>query len=91
MTKKAFLLFCVLVFVGCSYGQNYLKNPKTLLKDPHFAEYKENRDDLELQYLRKEIPYAEYIQQRDRLDATYDKEVQERNKKISAPEEFGNF
>lgn len=79
MIKRGLLLFCALALVGCSsYGQNYLENPETLFRDPHFAQYKESRDKLERQYLRKDITYAEYIQQRDQLDATYDREVQER-------------
>ena len=91
MTTKALLVLCVLAFLGCSYGQNYLENPEMLLEDPHFANYKQDRDALELQYLHKEITYAEYIEQRNQLDETYDKEVQQRNQKIIAPEEFDNF
>jgi len=91
MIKKALLLVGVLLIFGCTYGQNYLENPETFLEDPHFADYKEKRDTLESQYLRKEITYAEYIKQRDRLDETYDKEVQERNDVIIAPQGFDNF
>ncbi len=82
MIKKSLLLFCTLVLAGCSYGQNYLENPEMFIRDPHFAEYKEKRDDVERQYLRKEITYVEYVEQKDRLDATYDREVQERTQKI---------
>lgn len=91
MSKKVFLLCCLLTLFGCTYGQNYLESPETFLEDPHFANYKEKRDALELQYLHKEITYAEYVKERDQLDATYDKEVQQRNEKIMAPEEFGSF
>ena len=86
MLKKGLLLLCILVMAGCSHGQDYLENPKSFLRDPHFAGYKEKRDDLEKQYLRKEITYAEYIEQRDRLDSAYDRQVQERTDKIIAPE-----
>jgi len=82
MIKKSLALIIVLTIFGCSYGQNYLKNPESLIRDPHFAEYKEGRDGLESQYLRKEITYAEYIEQRDNLDDKYDKEVKERNEKV---------
>ena len=54
MIKKSLLLVCVLAFAGCSsYGQNYLENPEMILRDPHFTQYKENRDGLERQYLHK--------------------------------------
>ena len=82
MIKKGILLVCALAVFGCSYGQNYLKNPETFIRDPHFTEYKKDRDNLELQYLHKEINYAQYIEQKDRLDATYDRQVKERNDKI---------
>ncbi|MCK5178434.1 MAG: hypothetical protein KAR32_02810 [Candidatus Omnitrophica bacterium] len=86
MIKKSLVLFFALVLFGCSYGQNYLKNPETFIRDPHFSEYKERRDDLERQYLHKEITYAQYIEQKDRLDETYDREVQERTDKIMSQE-----
>jgi len=85
MIKKSLALIIVLTIFGCSYGQNYLENPELLIRDPHFAEYKDNRDDLESQYLRKEITYADYIEQRDQLDNIYDKEVKERNAKVITP------
>ena len=84
--KKSLLLLCMLVLFGCSYGQNYLKNPTSFIRDPHFTEYKNTRDDLESSYLSKEITYAEYIEQKDKIDEKYSKEVQERNSKISAQE-----
>ena len=86
MIKKSLLLFCALALFGCSYGQNYLENPETFIRDPHFTDYKEKRDDLERQYLRKEITYVEYIEKKDRLDGTYDREVQERTNKIMSQE-----
>ncbi|MCK5259978.1 MAG: hypothetical protein KAJ70_02855 [Candidatus Omnitrophica bacterium] len=84
MIKKSLLLFCALVLFGCSYGQNYLENPEALIRDPHFADYKEKRDDLERQYLRKEITYVEYVEGKDVLDQKYDREVQERTDIISS-------
>lgn len=84
--KKGLLLLCALTLLGCTYGQDYLKNPETIIRDPHFSAYKQKRDDLESAYLRKEITYAEYIEQRDRLDEIYAREVQERNAKIMSPE-----
>jgi hypothetical protein len=86
MTKKFFLFLTVLALCGCSYGQDYLEDPGSLIRDPHFAAYQEKRDDLELRYLRKEITYAEYVEEKDALDQTYDKEIQERNEKIMPAE-----
>ena len=82
MIKKNLLLFLIIILFGCAYGQDYLDNPKSFIRDPHFTAYHEKRDNLELQYLRKEITYAEYVQQKDALDETYAKEVQERNNKM---------
>ena len=84
--KKSLLLLCMFVLFGCSYGQDYLKNPTSFIRDPHFTEYKNTRDDLESSYLSKEITYAEYIEQKDKIDEKYSKEVQERNAKISSQE-----
>jgi len=86
MIKRVLLFFCVLALFGCTYGQDYLDNPQSFIRDPHFTEYKEKRDDLELQYLRKEITYAEYIEEKDGLDKTYEKEIQERNNKMMSAE-----
>ena len=76
----------MLVLFGCTYGQDYLDNPVSFIRDPHFSEYKDNRDDLESSYLRKEITYAEYIEQKDKLDLTYTKEIQERDSVIMSSE-----
>lgn len=86
MIKKSLLLVCAVVLLGCTYGQDYIDNPVSFIRDPHFTEYKDHRDDLELQYLHKEITYAEYVKAKDELDETYAKEVQERNDKIISPE-----
>ena len=86
MIKKVLLFLCVVGLCGCTYGQNYLDDPGSFIRDPHFAAYQKKREDLELQYLRKEITYAEYVKEKDTLDQTYEKEIQERNKKIISPE-----
>jgi len=80
--KKSLLLICILVLFGCTYGQDYLKNPSSFIRDPHFSAYKNNRDELERTYLHKEITYAEYIEQKNKIDEQYSKEVQERNSKV---------
>jgi len=80
--KKAILLISAVVLIGCTYEgeklSTYLQHPRTFIKDPHFANYKDKRDDLESQYLKKELTYAEYVEKMDELDETYSKEVQER-------------
>ena len=86
MIKRFLLFLCTFALFGCTYGQDYLDNPGSLIRDPHFTQYKEQRDDLELQYLRKEITYAEYVKEKDDLDSIYDKEVQQRNDKMASPE-----
>jgi len=85
---KKIILFLTLVFMfGCSYeGKqlgSYLEDPGSIIKDPHFEEYQSKRDDLESQYLRKEITYAEYLEKLNELEEMYSKEVQERQQVIS--------
>ncbi len=86
MNKKILLFLCALVLVGCTYGQSYIDDPKSFIKDPHFGVYKKDRDALEVRYLHKEITYSEYIKAKDVLDETYEKEIQERNDKVISPE-----
>lgn len=86
MMKKSLLLILVLTMLGCSYGQDYLENPDTFIRDPHFAEYQRRRDHLEKIYLHKDITYAQYVEQKNQIDETYAREVQERNNKIMSSE-----
>lgn len=88
MVKKGLLVVLAILLVGCTYeGQKlsaYFESPRSLIKDPHFTNYKEKRDALESQYLQREISYADYVKGMDELDESYAKEVQERDAKISA-------
>jgi len=83
MMKKSIFLILPLVLLGCSYeGKpigDYLSEPRSIIKDPHFAEYKEHRDALESQHLNKDITYVEYIEKMDELENKYQKEIQERD------------
>jgi len=80
-------ILALMVLSGCTYEgstiKDYLEDPRSIIRDPHFTQYKEERDKLERQYLKKEITYAEYVEQMDALDETYSKEVQERNAILS--------
>jgi hypothetical protein len=82
MKNIALIVMTVMLF-GCAYkGENletYVDEPANILKDPHYGHYKEERDALESQYLRKEIDYAVYTQKIEELDAKYNKEVDQRN------------
>jgi hypothetical protein len=87
--KKAVLLFFAAFLAGCSYAGEkkldaYLIDPRTWVKDPHFAHYKEQRDTLESEYLQKNISYAEYLERRTGLDEQYAREVSGRNAIISS-------
>jgi hypothetical protein len=85
--KKLLLILMCFMALGCAYeGRNlseYFEDPRSLIRDPHFTEYKEERDELESLYLSKEIDYAEYVERMDELDKTYAKEVAERDAKIA--------
>ena len=77
--KKGIILFIVLLLGGCSYGTEQLK---TLLEDPHYMEYRDNRDKLEKSYLDGDITYAQYLDSKKQLDDDYDREVREREEKL---------
>lgn len=85
------LLVLVSVIAGCTYAgerelSDYINEPSTIIRDPHFANYKEKLDALEKQYLEKQITYAQYLEQKTVLDDQYNKEVEERNQKIMGEE-----
>ncbi|MBF0479515.1 MAG: hypothetical protein HQL26_08530 [Candidatus Omnitrophica bacterium] len=87
--KRWLILLLGLAVLGCSYQgkklSDYIDDPKSIIKDPHFQQYKEERDVLESQYLKKEITYADYTQKMSDLDAKYTKEVSERDSKLQGP------
>lgn len=91
MFKKMILLFLVSVLAGCTYAgerelSDYINEPATIVKDPHFANYKEKLDAIEKEYLEKKITYAQYLEQKTALDDQYTKEVKERDEKIMGGE-----
>lgn len=87
MRPKYFILLLIVMLAGCAYeGKRlgeYLVDPKSVIKDPHFTEYQEKRDQLEKNYLAKKISYADYVDAVKDLDAQYAREVSERDQKIS--------
>ncbi len=86
--KKFLMLFLVLFLIGCSYAgkepwHNYLHVPRTWLMDPHFAEYKQARDALELEHIRGGCTYAEYKEKIQQLNKKYEQEVKKREETLS--------
>jgi len=84
--KKIVFLILALFLVGCTYEgqslQDYIQNPRSIIRDPHFTEYKEEREAIESQYLNKELTYAEYVEKMDVLEEQYTRDVQKRTKII---------
>jgi len=85
--KKLPLMIMIALLAGCTYEGTTLRDvfedPRSLIKDSHFTDYKEKRDALESQYLSKEITYVEYVEKMNELDNKYSGEVKERNDKIA--------
>ena len=77
------LITLLLIVAGCAGEgerfRSYLDHPEYLIKDPHYEEYQEVKDNLERQYLRKDISYADYMQKVSELDDQYSREVHKRN------------
>ena len=84
--RKALSILASLAFLGCAYSghtvQDIIDDPGSIMQDPDFAQYKEQRDALETQYLHKEITYADYKEKVEALDQKYNSGVEERNSKI---------
>ena len=84
--KKLMGLFLILALAGCAQSlSEYMEQPQTILRDPHYAKYQESLRAIEHQYLLDEIDYATYLQKKRELDDRYAQEVQEREKKLSEP------
>ena len=75
--KKAIGFFLILLMTGCSSYE-----VESFVKDPHYAQHQQALDDLEHQYLQKQITYTEYQEKKKELEDTYDKEVKMREEKI---------
>lgn len=89
MKKMLVVLVGVFVATGCSYeGQSigsYFEHPTSIIKDPHYSKYQDEKDDLESAYLSKELSYADYVKETEELEDKYSQEVQERTEIILAP------
>ncbi len=77
--SRVIMLVLIVALCGCSYGGDQFKS---LVADPHFAQYKEKLDDLEHNRLAGTISYSEYVEKKKELDDTYAKEVEERENVI---------
>ena len=82
--KKVIGLMAVLFLTGC--GLEMQNKIETLMKDPlkdqHYAQHQQALDDLEHEYLQKQISYTDYEQKKKELEDTYEKEVKMREEKI---------
>ena len=64
------------LLVGCSTTM------ENWYRDPHFAKHQEAMNNLEHQYLHKEMSYTEYQQKKKELEDQYSYEVKMREEKI---------
>ena len=92
--KKIILSFLFFCLAGCSTGQEklrtYLEEPEYLIKDPHFAAYKQQLDNLDREYyLEKKMTYVEYLEKKKEIDAQYEKEVKQRTDVIEGQSQVG--
>lgn len=77
--KRLSGLILALFVTGCSFG---VQDMGSLIKDPHYAQYQQSLDNLEHEYLQKQISYTEYQQKKKELEDTYAKEVKIREEKM---------
>lgn len=81
--KNLIWLLSIGLLFGCTYDgkslQSYWEEPKDILKDPHFAEYRTKRENLEREYLNRDITYSEYIEKRDAMEKEYERDIQRRD------------
>ncbi len=78
------LLMCVLLAVGCSFGerpvQSFIENPPNVLRDTAFTEYQQKLDAVESRYLSGEATYAEYVTEKKEIEEGYSRKVGRRDK-----------
>lgn len=84
--KKIMFVMLALVCAGCSNMEKdgvsfkeYFTQPRNFIRDPHFAEYKEKRDQIESMYLDGHIDYVEYTERMEMLENKYTADVRERD------------
>ncbi|MCB9719722.1 MAG: hypothetical protein H6756_02515 [Candidatus Omnitrophica bacterium] len=86
--KKLILILSILFIAGCSYAgrepwHNYLHVPRAWLMDPHFSEYKQAREQLELEHIKGKCSYVEYKEKMQQLNMKYQEEVNKREETLS--------
>lgn len=85
MKKNVAFCFILVMFLGCSYNiEKVITDPVSILRDPHYAQYQKALDELESEYLQKNITYAEYLEKKNQLEEDYTREVQEREQEIES-------
>ena len=78
---KRFILAAAIIFAaGCS-----TVNPMDdIIRDKQFDQYRSDLDQLESQYLQKQITYAEYLDKKKIVEETYQKEIDDRRQSIQS-------
>lgn len=81
---KCFILASAIMFAaGCAT----VDPMDDIIRDKQFHEYKSDLDQLESQYLQKQITYAEYLDKKKIVEETYQKEIDDRRQSIQSMNE----
>ncbi len=78
--KKIIGFSLILFLAGCSSYE--VEKVESFVKDPHYAQHQQALDEIEHQYLQKQISYIDYQEKKKELEENYDKEVKMREEKI---------
>lgn len=76
---KHFIMWVgILIAAGCT-----TESPMThIIRDKEFSQYQSTLDQLESEYLRKEISYADYLEKKKYVENSYQKQVDTRRTTI---------
>ncbi len=76
--KKFIICAGILFIAGCA-TQEPIKN---IIRDQQFSGYKAELDQLEKDYLKKDITYAEYLKEKKRVEDEYQQKIDDRQNLI---------